>query len=150
MVFAKTSKCASRLSEQVRTRALKKTYYAVVELDNNHIWAEGSDGIIEWTIIKVDAPTPSEELPTLSVKLLASMTVGKIRYTCPSEPGDWKEAWGFKGRYSRQLEEEQVFVNEMCDVPYRWVTQIKFISGSDSHSEKHHPPPPTTPPHPTI
>ena len=30
MVFAKTSKCASRLSEQVRTRALKKTYYAVV------------------------------------------------------------------------------------------------------------------------
>ena len=80
----------------------------------------------------------------------SSMTVGKIRYTCPSEPGDWKEAWGFKGRYSRQLEEEQVFVNEMSDVPYRWVTQIKFISGSDSHSEKHHPPPPTTPPHPTI
>ena len=27
MVFAKTSKCASRLSEQVRIRALKKTYY---------------------------------------------------------------------------------------------------------------------------
>ena len=31
MVFAKTSKCASRLSEQVRSRTLKKTYYAVVE-----------------------------------------------------------------------------------------------------------------------
>ena len=31
MVFAKTSKCASRLSEQVRTRTLKKIYYAVVE-----------------------------------------------------------------------------------------------------------------------
>ena len=30
MIFAKTSKCASRLSEQVRTRTLKKTYYAVV------------------------------------------------------------------------------------------------------------------------
>ena len=29
MVFAKTSKCASRLSEQVRTRNLKKEYYAV-------------------------------------------------------------------------------------------------------------------------
>ena len=29
MVFAKTSKCASRLSEQVRNRTLKKTYYAV-------------------------------------------------------------------------------------------------------------------------
>ncbi len=30
MVFAKTSKCASRLSEQVRNRTFKKTYYAVV------------------------------------------------------------------------------------------------------------------------
>ena len=31
MVFAKTSKCASRLSEQIRNKTLKKTYYAVVE-----------------------------------------------------------------------------------------------------------------------
>ena len=30
MVFAKTSKCASRLSDQVRTRKLKKEYHAVV------------------------------------------------------------------------------------------------------------------------
>ena len=31
MVFAKTSKCASRLSEQVRSRIFKKTYCAIVE-----------------------------------------------------------------------------------------------------------------------
>ena len=31
MVFAKTSKCASRLSDQVRNRTLKKTYLAIVE-----------------------------------------------------------------------------------------------------------------------
>ena len=31
MVFAKTSKAASRLSEQIRTNKLNKTYYAVVE-----------------------------------------------------------------------------------------------------------------------
>jgi len=31
MVFAKTSKCASRLSEQIRKLEFKKTYYAVVE-----------------------------------------------------------------------------------------------------------------------
>lgn len=31
MVFAKTSKAASRLSEQVRTKSLKKTYLAVVD-----------------------------------------------------------------------------------------------------------------------
>lgn len=30
MVFAKTSKCASRLSEQIRTNQFKKVYYAVV------------------------------------------------------------------------------------------------------------------------
>ena len=36
MVFAKTSKCASRLSEQVRNRTFKKSYLAVVEgkIDN--------------------------------------------------------------------------------------------------------------------
>ena len=31
MVFAKTSKAASRLSDQVRTHQLKKVYYAVVD-----------------------------------------------------------------------------------------------------------------------
>ena len=31
MVFAKTSKCASRMSEQVRNRTFKKTYFAIVE-----------------------------------------------------------------------------------------------------------------------
>ena len=31
MVFAKTSKSASRLSEQVRNKTLKKTYYAILE-----------------------------------------------------------------------------------------------------------------------
>lgn len=31
MVFAKTSKCASRMSEQVRNRTFQKTYFAVVE-----------------------------------------------------------------------------------------------------------------------
>lgn len=36
MVFAKTSKCASRLSEQVRNRTLKKEYYAVVENKLEH------------------------------------------------------------------------------------------------------------------
>ncbi len=30
MVFAKTSKCASRLSEQIRNKTFKKTYYAVI------------------------------------------------------------------------------------------------------------------------
>lgn len=35
MVFAKTSKAASRLSDQVRTHALKKNYYAIVNDDGS-------------------------------------------------------------------------------------------------------------------
>lgn len=40
MVFAKTSKAASRLSEQVRTRKFQKEYYAVINgkaKDNDHL-----------------------------------------------------------------------------------------------------------------
>lgn len=57
MVFAKTSKCASRLSEQVRTRKFKKTYYAVIE---GKIDSEGKfiDKLLKDTkrnIVKVDS-----------------------------------------------------------------------------------------------
>lgn len=56
MVFAKTSKCASRLSEQVRDRTLKKTYYAVVE---GKVEKEGTlrDNLLKDTknnIVKID------------------------------------------------------------------------------------------------
>lgn len=36
MVFAKTSKCSSRLSEQIRNNKLNKIYYAVVENEINN------------------------------------------------------------------------------------------------------------------
>ena len=56
MVFAKTSKCASRLSEQIRNRTFKKTYVAVVE---GHV--EKSDTLVDKllkdskkNIVKVD------------------------------------------------------------------------------------------------
>jgi len=57
MVFAKTSKCASRLSEQIRNRTFKKTYYAVVE---NKINSEGKfiDKLLKdskTNIVKVDS-----------------------------------------------------------------------------------------------
>ena len=56
MVFAKTSKCASRLSEQVRNRTFKKTYYAVVQ---NRIELKGKfiDKLLKdskTNIVKVD------------------------------------------------------------------------------------------------
>lgn len=57
MVFAKTSKCASRLSEQVRNRTFKKIYYAVVE---NKVNTSGKfiDKLLKDTnknIVKIDS-----------------------------------------------------------------------------------------------
>ena len=56
MVFAKTSKCASRLSEQVRTRSLKKTYYAVVlgKLENKGTFKDCLLKDTKTNIVKVD------------------------------------------------------------------------------------------------
>jgi len=56
MVFAKTSKCASRLSEQVRNRTLKKTYYAVVEgkLDKTGTFKDYLLKDTKTNIVKVD------------------------------------------------------------------------------------------------
>ena len=56
MVFAKTSKCASRLSEQVRTRTLKKTYYAVVEgkIDKEYTFKDYLLKDTKTNIVKVD------------------------------------------------------------------------------------------------
>jgi len=56
MVFAKTSKCASRLSEQVRTRTLKKTYYAVVlgKLENKGTFKDYLLKDTKTNIVKVD------------------------------------------------------------------------------------------------
>ena len=47
MVFAKTSKAASRLSEQIRDRTFKKTYFAVV-----HGVPEKSSGTLEHYLVK--------------------------------------------------------------------------------------------------
>ena len=56
MVFAKTSKCASRLSEQVRNRTFKKTYYAVVEgkLDSSGTFKDRLLKDEKNNIVKVD------------------------------------------------------------------------------------------------
>ncbi len=56
MAFAKTSKCASRLSEQVRNRTFKKTYYAVVEgkLDSSGTFKDRLLKDDKTNIVKVD------------------------------------------------------------------------------------------------
>ncbi len=56
MVFAKTSKCASRLSEQIRNRTFKKTYYAVVEgkLDDFGVFKDSLLKDRNTNIVKID------------------------------------------------------------------------------------------------
>ena len=56
MVFAKTSKCASRLSEQVRNRTLKKQYYAVCmgKLEKEGIFKDKLLKDTQTNIVKVD------------------------------------------------------------------------------------------------
>lgn len=57
MVFAKTSKCASRLSEQIRTRKFKKTYYAVIEgkIDSEGKFIDKLLKDIKRNIVKIDS-----------------------------------------------------------------------------------------------
>ena len=38
--------------------------------------------------------------------------------------------------FTGQLEEEQMFGNEMFVLPYRWITQIKFIPADNPYSGK--------------
>ncbi len=69
MVFAKTSKCASRLSEQIRNKVFKKSYYAVVE---NKIEKEGKfvDKLLKDTkqnIVRIDK---NGKLSSLTYKLI--------------------------------------------------------------------------------
>jgi len=80
MVFAKTSKCASRLSEQVRNRTFKKTYYAVVE---NKIDNEGKfiDKLLKDTkrnIVKVDSKGKESILTYNLVEYKDNLSLVKI------------------------------------------------------------------------
>jgi 23S rRNA pseudouridine1911/1915/1917 synthase len=56
MVFAKTSKCASRLSEQIRNRTFKKTYLAIVEgkINNKGTFIDKLLKDTKTNIVKVD------------------------------------------------------------------------------------------------
>ena len=70
-VFAKTSKAASRLDDQIRTKQFKKTYIAVVE-DNN---LKDEDTLVDYLLkdsktntTKVD---PKGKLSSLNYKVLA-------------------------------------------------------------------------------
>ena len=56
MVFAKTSKCASRLSNQIRTRKFKKTYLAVIEgkINSNGTFIDKLTKDSKSNMVKVD------------------------------------------------------------------------------------------------
>ena len=73
MVFAKTSKCASRLSDEVRDRILKKRYLAVVQGTNLLSKGELKDYLIKDCIKNkvsvVSKNTPNSKLAVLSYEV---------------------------------------------------------------------------------
>ena len=64
MVFAKTSKAASRLSEQIRTNSMHKKYYAVVEgnLNDNGVLKDKLLKDTKNNIVRVDSKGKDSEL----------------------------------------------------------------------------------------
>lgn len=80
MVFAKTSKCASRLSEQIRTKIFKKTYFAIVE---NKIESEGKyiDRLLKDTkrnIVRIDSKGKIAILEFKLIKYKNNLSLIKI------------------------------------------------------------------------
>ena len=80
MVFAKTSKCASRLSEQIRKGDFKKIYYAVVEGD---IFKSGllKDKLLKDTktnMVKVDDNGKESELYFEKIDYKDNLSLVKI------------------------------------------------------------------------
>lgn len=78
MVFAKTSKAASRLAEAFRTNAVKKTYYAVATGNIT------TDGTLKHRLKKVNEKTivaKDGKDSTLDYKVLSHFTINKQDYT---------------------------------------------------------------------
>ena len=85
MVFAKTSKASSRLSESIRTKNFNKTYLAIVE--NNHLEEEG---IFEDYMYKNEALNKSAvcskgksgaKLARLSYKIISTQIINRKPYS---------------------------------------------------------------------
>lgn len=55
VVFAKTSKGASRLSEQMRAKTMEKVYWAVVETARGDVSGKGKDGVVVQWLVKDEA-----------------------------------------------------------------------------------------------
>ena len=80
MVFAKTSKCASRLSEQIRNRTFKKGYLAVVEgkIKNSDIFIDKLIKDQKNNIVKVSAEGKLSELNYELLKYVDNYSLVKI------------------------------------------------------------------------
>lgn len=108
MVFAKTSKCASRLSEQVRTNNINKKYYAVIEgnikekdtlkdkllkdTKNNIVKVDknGKDSELEYSLIKYNK---EKNLSLVDIKLITGRSHQiRVQFSSRNHPlfGDQK------------------------------------------------------------
>lgn len=78
VLFAKTSKGASRLSEQFRTHAIQKTYWAVVENGDAKLKLDSAGRVVQWlkkdeatnTVSHFNHEVPGSQLAELSYRVL--------------------------------------------------------------------------------
>ena len=81
MVFAKTSKAASRLSEQIRTNKFNKIYYAVVEnnIENKGVLENKLLKDTKHNIVKVDEKGKPSKLEFERIKTVNNLSLIKIK-----------------------------------------------------------------------
>lgn len=80
MVFAKTSKCASRLSEQLRNKMFKKTYYAIVigNIEDNNTLVDKLLKDERNNIVKIDNNGKESILKFNKINYKKNMSLVKI------------------------------------------------------------------------
>ena len=81
MVFAKTSKCASRLSDQIRQNKFNKVYYAVVEnkIEENGVLVNKLLKDSKKNIVKVDENGKLSKLEFVKLKTINNLNLLKIK-----------------------------------------------------------------------
>ncbi len=81
MVFAKTSKCASRLSDQIRLNKFNKIYYAVVEnkIEDSGVLVNKLLKDTKNNIVKVDDKGKLSKLEFIKIKTINNLSLIKIK-----------------------------------------------------------------------
>lgn len=88
VLFAKTSKGASRLSEQFRNHTIEKTYWAIVEDKDSRHKTQDAGKVVQWlvkdeasnTVKAFDHEVPSSQRAELTYQVLKSLIFNTLNF----------------------------------------------------------------------